>query len=268
MPLDEYKVELDAYSGPLDLLLYLVRRDEVDIARVSLARIAGEYLRHVELLQTLRVDVAGEFLVVAATLMELKSRALLPAPPELEEEEWEDPCEELLLQLLEYRRFKEAALALDAHAEEHSLRFPRPGERLPEQTPEGEAPAIEVSLWDLIDAFGRLLEATGQTISEIELTTDETPLEAVAERILRTFDDGRAEATLADLLPRPFHRGMLVSLVLALLELVKQGAVRLIQREPFGEIRVVRRSDAPASAAIPAARPDVSANDTPQPSAP
>jgi segregation and condensation protein A len=128
----QYKVELDAFTGPLDLLLYLVRHEEVDIARIPISRIADEYLRYVSLMQKLNIELAGDFLVMAATLMEIKSRTLLPTPPLEDDEEWEDPCQELVLQLMEYRRFKEAAEALTEKAEERDKRFARPGERLPE----------------------------------------------------------------------------------------------------------------------------------------
>jgi len=113
-----YKVELDTYNGPMDLLLYLIRREEVDIKDLPIARIADQYIAYLDVLQGLDIELAGDFVVMAATLLELKSRALLPRPPEIEEgeDEAEDPRETLIRQLIEYRRFKEAAGLLASRA--------------------------------------------------------------------------------------------------------------------------------------------------------
>lgn len=242
---DDFKVTLDAYAGPLDLLLYLVKRDEIDIHNIPIAHITDEYLRHVQLLSKLKVEVAGEFMLMAATLMEIKSRTLLPAPEEEDEEEWEDPCEELVRQLMEYRRYKEMALALDESADERALRFARPGEKIKPAEAEENQPdedgLIDVSLWDLIEAFGRLLEATGQAVHTIEMTYDDTPQEVVMDRILKRFappgQPPREEIKLSELaVGQTLNRGVIVSLVLGILELVKRGAIRAVQHERFGDI--------------------------------
>jgi segregation and condensation protein A len=123
--LDDYRVRLDAYNGPMDLLLYLIRKDEVDIYDIPIARIAEQYQQYLELLQALDVNLAGEFLVLAATLMEIKSRMLLPHPPPLAEGEEEDPRMELVRELLEYKRFRDAAEGLKERADVQQLKFPR-----------------------------------------------------------------------------------------------------------------------------------------------
>ena len=126
----EYKVELETFRGPLDLLLFLVKRNEVDICDIPIAKIAGQFLEYLNLLQLIDVEWAGEFLVLAATLMEIKSRMLLPRPEEMHEEE-DDPRQELVRQLLEYKHFKEAAILLEQQAERQMTRLPRLPAELP-----------------------------------------------------------------------------------------------------------------------------------------
>src|SRR5262245_3983965 len=124
--LEAYRVDLEVYNGPLDLLLFLIRRDEVDIYDIPIARITQQYCTYVRMLERIDPNLAGEFLVMAASLMELKSRTLLPTPPETEEpEDLEDPRMELVRQLLEYKKFKDAARALSEAADQQALRFPR-----------------------------------------------------------------------------------------------------------------------------------------------
>lgn len=241
---DQFKVELDSFSGPLDLLLYLVRRAEVDIAHIPISRIATEYLNYIDLMAKMNFEVAGDFLVMAATLMEIKSRMLLPSPPPEEEEEWEDPCEELVKQLIEYRRFKEAAVELSERQDEMARRFPRPHIPLPEEEEEEEKAGgelIDVSLWELLEAFGRLLKATGGGDGSINIVYDDTPQEVVMQRITDRLEEvrkrsGEAMADLEEIAGGQLDRGVLVSMILALLELVKRGRVRAVQKEQFGKI--------------------------------
>ena len=155
-----YTVQLPAYHGPLDLLLHLVRREEIDIRAVSLARLAGQFIDFITAAALLDVDLAGEFVVVAATLLEIKARSLLPAPPKAETtpDAPPDPRRDLVRQLLEYRQFKEAAQALEARAETHALQFARIAP--PAEQPEGGPPVRAVEVWDLVSAFARLLRET------------------------------------------------------------------------------------------------------------
>src|SRR4051812_10357571 len=120
-----YTVELDSFHGPLDLLLYLVKRNEVDILDISIARLAEQFLTYIQTIRELDIELAGEFLVMAATLMDIKSRSLLPADAQLIDDETPDPRPELVRHLLEYRKFKDAASALEAKAEEAGARVPR-----------------------------------------------------------------------------------------------------------------------------------------------
>src|SRR4051812_35673178 len=125
LPTDDYLVDLDTFRGPLDLLLYLVKRDEVDVLDIPIARVAEQFKRYLEVLALVDVERAGDFLVLASTLMEIKSKMLLPRPEEAGAEAEEDPRRELVRQLIQYKRFKEAAQSLEARAEEQARRLPR-----------------------------------------------------------------------------------------------------------------------------------------------
>lgn len=227
-----FRVALDTFHGPLDLLLYLVKKDEVDVHELSLARLADQFLEHLTVVQAIDVEFAGEFLVTAATLMEIKSRALLPveaaaddpaAPP--------DPRRELVKQLLEYRAFKDAAAALERQASVAAVRLPR--------TPEvfagpSEVPVRPVELWDLVSAFARLMrEAQPSPVAVVPL--DDTPQE-VYEREVEAAVRAAGRLRFADLFRPPFVRVRMIGLFLAVLELIKRQAVVADQPEPFGDI--------------------------------
>ncbi|GAI30682.1 unnamed protein product, partial [marine sediment metagenome] len=124
----DYRVNLDIFAGPLDLLLYLVRKEEVDIYDIPIAKITDQYIRYIEMLKSLDIDLAGDFLVMASTLMQIKSAMLLPKaePDQLQADDFTDPRAELIRQLLEYKKFKDAANLLSTAADEQKLRFPRP----------------------------------------------------------------------------------------------------------------------------------------------
>lgn len=229
----EYRVELEAYNGPLELLLYLIRREEVDIYDIPIARITQQYLGYVELLRRLEPDVMGDFLVMAATLMEIKSRTLLPRPPVVEEEEdFADPRLELVRQLLEYKKFKDAARHLGASAEYQALKFPRhpvvPSDRR-------DIDVQDVQLWDLVAAFRKLLEATGQRQVTHDILYDDTPIALHAADVL----DALERAGGVQLFESVFEgraKSELIGLFLALLELLRQGRIRAVQEVPFGPI--------------------------------
>ena len=150
----DYRVNLEVFAGPLDLLLYLVRKEEVDIYDIPIAKITEQYLRYIEMLKSLDIDLAGDFLVMAATLMQIKSAMLLPKaePEQYEGDDITDPRTELVRQLLEYKKFKDAANMLDVAAGEQRERFPRPGTIVERLKPDAE-PELDielVSVWDLL----------------------------------------------------------------------------------------------------------------------
>ena len=232
-----YTVQIDAFHGPLDLLLYLVKRDEVDILDVPITRLAEQFLEFLSLMKELDVELAGDFLVMAATLMEIKAKSLLPALEEAPAAEGPDPRRELVKQLLEYRRFKDAAHALEARAEKQSTRLARVA---PEEPAAAGSPAVKpVELWDLVSAFARILRETVATESST-IQVDDTP-QHVYEAQIRAAVAAAGRLPLRDLLTPPYHRLRFIGLFLAMLEVLKSGHVALEQPEAYGEIFLLHR---------------------------
>jgi segregation and condensation protein A len=204
--LADYRVNLDIFAGPLDLLLYLVRKEEVDIYDIPIAKITDQYIHYIEMLKSLDIDLAGDFLVMAATLMQIKSAMLLPkADPEsdLSGEDLTDPRTELIRQLLEYKKFKDAANMLGAAADEYNQRFTRPDsiiemlKREPGQDEDGsaapgdyerEVDIEQVSVWDLLEAFDTICKATG-TVPDISRIRDDTPIDLYQIEILHRLQE-------------------------------------------------------------------------------
>jgi len=268
---EDYRVQLDIYNGPLDLLLYLIRKEEVDIYDIPIARITDQYFEYVKVLQQLDPNLAGEFLVLTATLMEIKSRMLLPHPvEETENGEPIDPRSELVRQLLEYKRFKDAAGWLADAAETQSMKFPR----VPAfpQLGESEIDLEDVQIWDLVEAFSRLLQATlaGAGLHQVE--KDDTPLalhqQDIVDRLQR-----EGPLPLSRIFEGRTRRTEMIGLFLAMLELIRQGIVRFEQDQPFAEIYLFLKVDLPvdgetASAQVTAPEPAQAAEPTPPPAEP
>ncbi|MHC4488948.1 MAG: segregation and condensation protein A [Planctomycetota bacterium] len=185
----DYRVNLDIFAGPLDLLLYLVRKEEVDIYDISIAKITDQYIRYIEMLKSLDIDLAGDFLVMAATLMQIKSAMLLPrAEPESAlgpDDDLADPRAELIRQLLEYKKFKDAANLLNAAADEQKERFPRPSVIVEQfkSGPDSEIDIEQVSVWNLLEVFDSICKATG-AIGDISHIKDDTPIDLYQIEIL------------------------------------------------------------------------------------
>jgi segregation and condensation protein A len=244
-----YRVALDAYNGPLDLLLYLIRKEEVDIYDIPVARIAQQYLGYIELLREINVNVAGEFLVMAATLMELKSRMLLPTE-EIEDEEGEDPRTELVRQLLEYKRFKDAARQLGDRAADQARKFPRPGTATPDLDPDAEEQQADrflegVGLWELVDAFAKVVSETSLGGPTTQVLERERPLHEFRRDLLRILgDEGRF--AFSQLFERYAARLEKIAVFIALLELVRLKRVVLQQPAAFGEIYLALSDGSPA----------------------
>ncbi len=232
---DDYRVQLDAYHGPLDLLLYLIKREEVDIYDIPISRITSQYLEYVELLKQIDPNVVGEFLVMAATLMEIKSRMLLPTPPPEEtDEDLLDPRLELVRQLLEYKKFKDAAYQLEEAAEERAQRFAR-SPTLVQSDEEPQVDLEEAQVWDLLRAFGKLLRQIGYTETKHEVIYDDTPIALHAADVLDRLS--REGGSLRfELIFEGRGKGEIIGLFLALLELVRLKRIRVEQESNFGEI--------------------------------
>ncbi|MGE3807417.1 MAG: ScpA family protein [Gemmataceae bacterium] len=232
----DYLVDLDTFRGPMDLLLYLVKRNEVDIYDIPIAKVAEQFRDYLLTVKLLDVERAGEFIVMAATLMEIKSRMLLPRSEEEQDDE-EDPRLELVRQLIEYKKYKDAALALEERAEQQLTRLARrPVEGLTGKAA-AEQPLAPVELWDLVSAFGRLMRET-QALQPRQIVVDETPIETHMENILVQLQE-KQKLEFIELFTPPFHRARLVGLFLALLELIKSRRIKAEQENPFGMIYLV-----------------------------
>lgn len=232
--MSDYQVDLEVFRGPLDLLLYLVKREEVDIRDIPIACVAEQFKDYLNVLTLLDVEWIGDFLVMAATLMEIKSKLLLPCSDHLSEEE-EDPRAELVRQLILYKRFKEATAHLDAQADEQSRRLARvPG--VSERPAAVEKKLRPVELWDLVSAFGRLMRET-LAIQPQQIVVDQTPLHVYTQMILDRLQGGQ-RLPLSALITPPCTRPRLVGFFLAILELTRHRQLLAEQDEPFGDIWV------------------------------
>ncbi len=232
----DYEVKLDIFEGPLDLLLYLIKKNELDIYNIPIALITKQYLEYIDILKTLNLDLAGEYLVLAATLVHIKSKLLLPETPEEGEEE-SDPRQELVQQLLEYQAFKNASQSLQAREVLERDVFIRGA--APAETPPADYDNqawLEIGLFELVDAFRQVLSNLGQPeLMKIDL--DRTSL---ADRINEIMDRlrERQSLTFTELLNGQRERRLVIYTLLALLELVKQRMIRICQSGPFGVIRL------------------------------
>lgn len=229
----DYQVNLETFRGPLDLLLYLVKHDEIDIRDIPIARVTAQFVEYMRVIQMIDVELAGDFLVMAATLMEIKSRMLLPRDPEAADEE-DDPRQELVRQLLEYKKFKDAAALLEAQAARHMSRLPRQAVEPVAEVDPAQQPLRAVELWDLVSAFGRLMRET-LALAPQQIVIDETPIHVHMETIVARLADA-PHLSFRELFTPPFTRGRLLGLFLATLELIKARQVVAEQPEPFGEI--------------------------------
>jgi segregation and condensation protein A len=247
-PLRNLPVRLALFEGPLDLLLHLCRDNKVDIKDIPIAAITEQYLAYLDVMRTMNLEVAGEFLVVAATLLHIKSRLLLPPDETAEGEEGEDPRRELVRQLIEYQKFKEAGIALRALEEQRSRTFAR--ESLgPEGPPRTDYP-LEVSLFDLLAALRRVIEQMPKT-DQVEIETDRLSVAQRIAEVLERMAAGR-ELAFADLFLGSREVGDVVVTFLAVLELVRLRLIRVWQVEAFGAIRVAAvqtEEDGPATTA-------------------
>jgi segregation and condensation protein A len=245
-PTREYRVDLDVYHGPLDLLLYLIKRDELDVYDIPISKILDSYMQYVEVLGGLHdeagldINVAGDFLVMAATLMEVKSAMLLPKDKPADPREGRsaaqdltDPRYELIQQLLEYKRFKDTAVLLERKQAEHQERFARyPAKRGINE--DDEAPPVdmdEVQVWDLLAAFGKLMAETGYRKPKMhEVAYDDTPIELHATDIEdRLKREGRL--TLRQLIEGRTNKSEIIGVFLALLELIRQKKILVTQAD-------------------------------------
>jgi segregation and condensation protein A len=235
---DPVVVKLARFEGPLDLLLHLIKRDEIDIYDIPIAHITQQYLAYLDLMRALDLEVAGEFLVMAATLMRIKAKMLLPATPTVDEEDEGDPREELVQRLIEYRQFKEAAGTLRLREEERRQLYERG--MLPTEEDAGPLPLAAASLFDLLDAFNRVVARLPEPpVYEVrsEVYDVEDKMAVIAQAVA---EDG--SVLLSTLLMRCRARAEMVVTFVALLELVKIGQVSVIQTQHFDDITILHRT--------------------------
>jgi len=236
-PDSSFVVRLESFSGPLDLLLHLIREQEIDIADIPIARIADQFL---EAVHRLGLNEAADYLEMAAHLLRIKIQMLLPRP--FDEEEWEDPRAELVRRLLEYEQVRELADWLAEQARQHGDRFPRGWVPEPPKLPERP---IAVELEDLLVAVQRVIEAMPEPVLH-RVVARPLDVEGATRRIRAMFEE-RDEWTLSALVGAQPSIAELLSALLAILELARVGFCRLAQRQPFGSV-VLRRESADAAA--------------------
>ena len=230
--------ELDNFRGPLDLLLHLVREQELEIQDVDVSRLCDQYLAALEALKAVDINVAGEFLVMASTLLLVKSRALLPCEEEVDLEEELDPGDELIQQLLEYRKFKTLSMELGQRAEDRGLRQQRGTRELP---PDEENELEEIEIWDLVGSFVRLMEEIGLK-REFHTLSAERPLREYIRDTLRLLSS-RPRWTLREIVESCGPRDQVYGFFLSLLELTKTQQVRVRQDGHVQEILIELRED-------------------------
>ena len=269
----EYKVQFEVFEGPLDLLLYLIKQEEVDIYEVNLTKLATQFIEYIDLMRAFDLEIAGEFLVMASTLMYIKSRELLPVDQQVvveAEDEGEDPRFELIRQLVEYKKFKDAAAKLQTLEERQENVFPRlPGKIEFENT---EAPVkIEVSIFDLLNAVKSVLKRyQDKTAGTREIYEDKWTVSEKIEFVLKTLTE-RGSVKFSELFETAANRAEVVCTFLALLELIRLKQLACIQPQPFDEIQIGKAVPSTVTSAVQmemgesAAEPEVATEVKPAP---
>ncbi|MFH1891224.1 MAG: segregation/condensation protein A [Candidatus Zixiibacteriota bacterium] len=230
-----YSVRLEKFEGPLDLLMYLIHKDEIDIYDIPIAKITRQYLEYIDLMRMLDLDVAGEFIIMAATLIRIKARLLLPRQ---KDEFEEDPREELILALLEYKKFREASGILKTHETKERDILKRVDFSIVDKSPTEEF-VFEATVFDLLAAFKKVMDEFARE-DRHDVVSEDVKVEECVERILSLLarEDGiEFEKLFTD---KPFKL-MIIATFIAVLELVKQNRIWARQVTRFGEIRVYRR---------------------------
>jgi segregation and condensation protein A len=238
--LEDYPIRLLNFEGPLDLLLHLIKKHELNVYDIPISLITQQYLDYLDLMQEMNLDVAGEFLVMAATLIHIKSRELLPRPDPTQEDPEEDPREALVRRLLEHQRFKAAAELLHEKEIQRSAMWHRPDGRVAEVVGEAPEPEVEVDLFSLMAAFRQVLERA-RSRPRVILPPEQIPIETRIDQLMARLSETDAfgfEELFADVQTRA---GMIVTF-LAILEMIRLKMIRVYQQANFGPIRVYKRA--------------------------
>ena len=251
--LERYPIRLDNFEGPLDLLLHLIKKHEVNVYDIPIALITQQYLDYLDMMQELNLEVAGEFLVMAATLIHIKSRMLLPRPDPAQEDPEEDPREALVRRLLEHQKFKAAAELLHERETLRSAQWTRADGPIAEIAGEAPEPEVEVDLFSLISAFRAVVERARQR-PKVYLPGEQIPIEDRIAQLLERLSETEAcgfEDLFADMQSRA---GMIVTF-LAILEMIRLKLIRVFQSSATSGIRVYKR-ERPADAPKPLRDPE------------
>ncbi len=234
-----YKIKLDIFEGPLDLLLYLIKKNEVNIYDIPISGILKQYLEYIELMKLLDLNVAGEFIVMAATLMQIKSKMLLPPDETPQEEELEelDPRAELVKRLLEYKQFKEAAYLLREKEEYRREHFVRPQKEIVHQ----DEVYFEANLFDLINAFTKALKDVPKELF-LEVIKDEFTIEEKVHDILHYLVN-KQKIYIKDLFRDAKNKFEIIAIFLAILELIRLKEVTILQKGIFEDILIMRNTE-------------------------
>jgi segregation and condensation protein A len=231
----EFKVDTDVFSGPMDLLLYLVKKHEVDVTEVPIAKIASEFVAHLEVLDALAIDQVGDFVDLASVLLDIKARALVPRPEEEVDEAVEPAREDLVQRLLEYRRYRDAAAVLEDRSRQWDLRFTRIAPDVAAgRERQAEVTIADAHAWDLVGAFARVL-AKREKRRPRQIVHDDTPLEVHMARVESLVRE-RGRLAFGELFDDDMSRSRIVGLFLAVLELVRRGRLTTRQDRLFGDI--------------------------------
>lgn len=243
----KHKVKLEIFEGPLDLLLYLIKKDEVDIYDIPIAMITNQYLEYLEMMNMLDLDIAGEFIVMAATLMQIKSRMLLP-PEEapIEEMDEEDPRSELVRKLLEYKKFKEVADKLAEIETKASQQWTRKIEERPLPEIEDESAFFEASIFDLLTAFSKILKEVPKDAFHKVVKDKFTVADKIHDIAHILVDEPKIY--FSSLFKNSGSKFEIVVTFLAVLELIRLKEILIIQGEMFGEIEIMRNPNSVKSA--------------------
>jgi len=238
-----YKIKLEVFEGPLDLLLYLIKKDEVNIYDIPIAQITDQYLEYLDMMKLLDLDVVGDFLVMAATLMQIKSKMLLPPDPSEQAQEEEDPRDELVRRLLEYKKFKEAAddLRTKEMVRQDFFRRTPDEEKIKEMKEEATEVYFEANLFDLISAFANALKNVPKDVF-YEVIKEEFTVEQKIHDILHLFLH-RPKVLLTELFAKARSKDEIIVTFMAILELIRLREVVAMQRGIFSDIEVVRNTD-------------------------
>ena len=237
-----FSIKLDAFCGPIDLLLYLVRKRELNVFDVSITEVADQFLEFIETLEELNLDTIGDFLTLASALIEIKSFQALPTEDEESSEEIEDPRKDLVVQLLTYRKFCENAGLLEERGRLWQRRYPRQANDSPTKTRNvAEEPILDVELWDLVGAFGRILREKAPVFRH-SMKREDTPLSVHVERLYRRLKRERA-VRFTSLFDGADQKSTLIGIFLAILELTRHGYAFVEQEYSFADIRVSYREN-------------------------